>query len=71
MLFSQEVTAVSFGEGKDNSTLSFSFVGDGGHVIRAQRIYLTMQETEEVWVPSLSQEDPLEEEIATHSSILA
>ena len=42
------VTAVSFGEGKDNSTLSFSFVGRGDHFIRAQRIYLTMQETEEV-----------------------
>ena len=27
-----------------------------------------MQET---WVPSLGQEDPLEEEMATHSSILA
>ena len=27
-----------------------------------------MQET---WVPSLRQEDPLEEEMATHSSILA
>ena len=28
----------------------------------------TMQET---WVPSLGQEDPLEKEMATHSSILA
>ena len=31
----------------------------------------TMQETEEMWVQSLSWEDPLEEEMATHSSILA
>ena len=30
-----------------------------------------MQETEETQVPSLDQEDPLEEEMATHSSILA
>ena len=30
-----------------------------------------MQETQETWVPSLSQEDPLEEEMATHSSTLA
>ena len=30
-----------------------------------------MQETQETWVPSLGQEDPLEEEMATHSSILA
>jgi len=27
--------------------------------------------TQETWVRSLGQEDPLEEEIATHSSILA
>ena len=30
-----------------------------------------MQETQETQVRSLSQEDPLEEEMATHSSILA
>ena len=30
-----------------------------------------LQETQETWVPSLGQEDPLEEEMATHSSILA
>ena len=29
-----------------------------------------MQETQEMWVQSLGQEDPLEEEMATHSSIL-
>ena len=29
-----------------------------------------MQETLETWVQSLGQEDPLEEEMATHSSIL-
>ena len=32
------------------------------------RTHLPMQET---WVPSLGQENPLEEEITTHSSILA
>ena len=32
---------------------------------------LPMQETQEIWVQSLYQEDPLEEEMATHSSILA
>ena len=32
------------------------------------RIHLPMQET---WVQSLDQEDPLEEEMATHSSTLA
>ena len=30
-----------------------------------------MQETQEVRVQSLGQEDPLEEELATHSNILA
>ena len=30
-----------------------------------------MQETQEMWVQSLGQEYPLEEEIATYSSILA
>ena len=29
------------------------------------------QETQEMWVRSLGQEDPLEEEMATHSSIPA
>ena len=31
----------------------------------------TMRETQETRIPSLGQEDPLEEEMATHSSILA
>ena len=30
-----------------------------------------MQETQETWVQSLGWEDPLEEEMATHFSILA
>ena len=30
-----------------------------------------VQETREIWVQSLSQEEPLEEEMATHSRILA
>ena len=29
-----------------------------------------MQETQEMWVPSLSGEDPLGKEMATHSSVL-
>ena len=40
-------------------------------VAQWERICLPMQETQETWVPSLSQEDPLEEETATHSGILA
>ena len=30
-----------------------------------------MQETQETWLWSLGREDPLEKEVATHSSILA
>ena len=30
-----------------------------------------MKKIQEMWVPSLGQEDPLEKEMATHSSILA
>ena len=35
------------------------------------RTHLPMQETQEMQVLSLGQEDPLEEGMATHSSILA
>ena len=36
-----------------------------------ERIHLPMQEAQETWVQFLGWEDPLEEEMATHSSILA
>ena len=32
---------------------------------------MPVQETQEMWGASLDQEDPLEKEMATHSSILA
>ena len=32
---------------------------------------LVMQEPQEMWVQSLDQENPLEEDMATHSNILA
>ena len=35
-----------------------------------KRICLPMQELQETWVGSLGKEDPLEEGMATHSSIL-
>ena len=35
------------------------------------RNLLAMQETQETQVPSLGCEDPLEKEVATHSSMLA
>ena len=34
-------------------------------------MHLPMQETKETWVRSLGQEDPLQEGMPTHSSILA
>ena len=37
----------------------------------AVKILPAMQETQEMRVPSLGQEDPLEEGLATHSGILA
>ena len=40
----------------------------GGTVVR---IPLLMQEMQETWVRPLGQEDPLEESMETHSSILA
>ena len=40
----------------------------GGSVVK---IHLPMQETQGTWVPSLGQEDPLEEEMAIDSNILA
>ena len=40
-------------------------------VVQWQRIHLPMQETQEIWVQSLSWEDPLGEEMTTHSSVLA
>ena len=43
----------------------------GGSVVKKKKIHLTMQETQETWARSLGQEGPLEEETATHSSILA
>ena len=36
-----------------------------------KKIHPSMQEMQETWVQSLSWEDPLEQEMATYSSILA
>ena len=35
------------------------------------KILPAMQETQEIWVQSLGWKDPLQKEMATHSSILA
>ena len=44
---------------------------DSELVFPVERICLPMQETKEMQVQSLGWEDPLEEGMATHSSILA
>ena len=36
----------------------------------SNRIHPPIQETQEMWIQSLGQEDPQEKEMATHSSIL-
>jgi len=40
-------------------------------VVQQKRTRQPMQEMQETWVQSLGGEDPLEEEMATHFSILA
>ena len=40
-------------------------------MVLVQRIRLPMQKTQEMRVQSLGREDPLEEEMATHFSVLA
>ena len=56
------------------SGLAFPSSGDlflAAQVAQWQRIHLPNQETQEMWVQSLGQEDPMEEEMVTHFSILA
>ena len=38
--------------------------------LNGKRIGLPLQETQEMWLQSLGLEDPIEQEMATHSSIL-
>ena len=44
--------------------------GELASMAQAVKNPLATQETQEAWVPSLGWEDPLEQEMATHSSIL-
>ena len=52
-------------------TIVEGFRGDTSGKKKQQKTCLPVQETEEKRVGSLHQEDPLEEGMATHSSILA
>ena len=47
------------------------WIWEASQVAQWWRICLPIKETQEVWVQSLGGKDPLEEEMATHSSILA
>ena len=51
--------------------IGFLFIQRGFPVVQWYRILLLMQEMKKTWVQSLDREDPLEKEMATHSSILA
>ena len=59
----------------DWATNTFTFKYGGYQRDGASRVVLMvkkmMQETQEMWVQALGQEDPLEKDMATHSSILA
>ena len=58
------------GEGRGPGDLIQSPMGS--YLIKVSQVaHLPMQETQGTWVRSLGQEDPLEEGMATHSSILA
>ena len=51
--------------------LQIMYLVRASQVVPLPRIHLPMQEVQKTRVPSLGREDPLEEEMATHSSILA
>ena len=61
-----QTSTISFGILYTLAKPHLGFPGDT--VVKKQ---LPVQETQEMWVWSLGQEDPLEKEVATHSSILA
>ena len=42
-----------------------------GTSVKNRKICLSVQKAEETWVQSLGREDPLEEEMTAHSSVLA
>ena len=53
---------------KESISLSYALASSMAHWVKKPP---TMHKTWEMWVRSLGREDPLEEEMATHSSILA
>ena len=57
-------------DGRENSTQQKQQSPESERA-QCQRSHLPMQKTQETWFQSLGQEDPLKEEMETHSSILA
>ena len=49
----------------------YTWMGFPGHSVGKECTHPAMLEIQETWVRSLAQEEPLEEGIATHSSVLA
>ena len=54
-----------------NSTVRNLRGFSGGSVVKKKESTCSAGDLQEMWVRSLDQEDPLEKEMATHSSILA
>ena len=52
------------------SYLSFERIRQGIASVSVVKNLPAIQETEETWVQTVGWEDPLEEEMATHSSVL-
>ena len=55
----------------DKRVLGLSCSGWASQAVQWKRIRVAMQEMQETRLRSLGQEDPLEKEMATHSSIFA
>ena len=61
----------------DSASLETLMITDVCRAVRASQVALvvknrpTKQETQETWVQSLGREDPLEEDMATRSRLLA
>ena len=48
----------------------FLYINEGSQMVLLVKSPPAIPETQKTWVQSLDQEDPLEEKMATHSSIL-
>ena len=51
--------------------LEFLHINEGSQMVLVLKNLPAIPEAQKTWVQSLDQEDPLEEKMATHSSILA